>query len=126
MGGAVVSAAAAGFWLALVENMRGSSQATAIRARMAVAAPSPIHSPRFFAGLGGKPPGGGTGANGGGWGAVNGEAGEEIPPHGCEVGCGVTCGVCPTLGGAGATGCGMGPGCGSRSAFSALRNSSAV
>ena len=43
----VVSVAtAAGFWLALVENTRGNSHATATRARIAVAAPRPIHSPR--------------------------------------------------------------------------------
>ncbi len=56
-----------GFWLALVESMRGSSHATATSARMAVAAPSPIHNPRRgLVGAGGGHGPDGTGVNGGG------------------------------------------------------------
>ena len=47
LAGAVVSVATGdGFWLALVENTRGKIHATATRARIAVAAPRPIQSPR--------------------------------------------------------------------------------
>ena len=60
-----------GFWLAWVEKIRGSSDATTISASSAVAAPRPIHNPRRAPAVAtGSGAGMATGVNGGGCGGV--------------------------------------------------------